>query len=300
MQTLYSLGAMDVDMTGSDAVKGRKILNEKLNQSLDLFTVAVLYVTSVAQYAEQDARQRAAKYLPTLEDKDVNTRIAGNTFLWQILEEPTFKEKIQADKLDRYISPEWIKKLYQELAKTPEYEAYIALPARDAKSEKAIMQFIWEGLIQKNESLQEYFLDEVPGWEDDKEMATMLMQNFFRNPAKTNFLNLLTAEKREYAYDLLRIVLEKEDYTMELITPHLTNWEADRVALIDMLLLRMGICELLYFPTIPPVVTINEYIEVAKQYSTPQSGHFVNAIMDHLLKELTQQDKIHKQERNRK
>jgi N utilization substance protein B len=87
---------------------------------------------------------------------------------------------------------------------------------------------------------------------------------------------------------------------MELIRPKLVNWEAERVAIIDLILLRMGVCELLYFPTIPTKVTINEYIDLAKMYSTPQSGQFVNGVLDNLLKELSNEGKIRKQERGLK
>ena len=84
---------------------------------------------------------------------------------------------------------------------------------------------------------------------------------------------------------------------MELIEPKLKNWDKDRVALIDLLLLRMGVCELSYFPTIPTKVTINEYIDIAKQYSTPQSGQFVNGVLDNILKDLVKADKINKTDR---
>jgi N utilization substance protein B len=94
--------------------------------------------------------------------------------------------------------------------------------------------------------------------------------------------------------------MDKEAFCMELIQPKLNNWDAERVALIDLLLLRMGVCELLYFPTIPTKVTINEFIEVAKMYSTPQSGQFVNGVLDNILKDLERENKIVKQERNRK
>ena len=97
-----------------------------------------------------------------------------------------------------------------------------------------------------------------------------------------------------------RQVLENEDYCIELIPPKLINRDAERVALIDLLLLRMGVCEMLYFPTIPTKVTINEYIEIAKQYSTPQSGQFVNGVLDNMLKDLERENLIRKQERNRK
>ena len=96
---------------------------------------------------------------------------------------------------------------------------------------------------------------------------------------------------------MLHTTLEKEPYTSELIQPKLINWDAERVALIDMLLLKMGVSELLYFPTIPTKVTINEYIEIAKLYSTPQSGQFVNGVLDNVLKDLTKENKIHKEQR---
>ena len=87
---------------------------------------------------------------------------------------------------------------------------------------------------------------------------------------------------------------------MSIVQPKLNNWDAERVALIDLLLLRMGVCEMLYFPTIPTKVTINEYIEIAKMYSTPQSGQFVNGVLDNILKDLEREKKINKEERNRK
>jgi N utilization substance protein B len=86
---------------------------------------------------------------------------------------------------------------------------------------------------------------------------------------------------------------------MELIKPKLKNWDAERVAIIDLILLKMGVAELLYFPTIPTKVTINEYIEIAKNYSTPQSGQFVNGVLDNLLKELVSANKIRKIERTK-
>ena len=81
---------------------------------------------------------------------------------------------------------------------------------------------------------------------------------------------------------------------MELIKPKLMNWDAERIASLDMILMQMGVCEFLYFETIPTKVTINEYIDLAKEYSTPQSGHFVNGILDNIHKELTTENKIHK------
>ncbi len=300
MQTLYTLTTMEPGELEKNKKLGSSILNEKLSRSLDLFTISILYTFRVAQYAEINAMQRASKYLPTAEDLNVSTKIAGNEFMWQVLANQTFAEKIKEAKIEHFVDDEWIKKVYQLLVKTPEYKEYAAKQERSGKEERAIIQFIWEKMILENEQLQEYFSEELPGWEDDREMTLMLMENFFKSNTKINFLNLISSEKSEYAHNLLHTVLEKGSYCMELIQPKLINWDADRVALIDLLLLRMGVCELLYFPTIPTKVTINEYIEIAKQYSMPQSGQFVNGVLDNILKDLTKENLIHKQERTRK
>ncbi len=300
MQTLYALQANTSGTHQANAGKGAEMLDEKLDRTLDIFTVCVLYVIRVAQYAEIDARNRASKYLPTEEDLRVNTKIAGNEFIWKVLENETFKTALKERKLDQYLEINWVKKIYQQLVQKDAYQEYIQIPSREAASEKNIIQLIWEELMRNNEGLIDYFSDELPGWEDDREMIHILMENFFRLSSRINFLALLSPDKKEYAHDLLRTTIEKEEYCKELIQPKLINWDAERVALVDLLLLRMGVCELLYFPTIPTRVTINEYIEISKQYSTLQSGQFVNGVLDNILKELEKENKIHKEQRTRK
>ncbi len=310
MQAIYALDAYAV--TPSEAQKGGqapsteenekngiKVLIEKIQRSSDLFALILLYVAKVAQYAETDARQRASKYLPTQEDMDVNTKIAGNTFLWDLLGNATFQEKVKGDKLERFIDEEWVKKLYGSLLASETYKQYIADQSRNNTTEKQIIQHIWRKEMLDNEDFQEYIGDEWSDWEDDKEMIVMLMDNYFRSHKNVNFLQFISSEKREYATSLLKTVLQKEEYVMELIRPKLKNWDPERVAIIDMILLKMGVAELLYFPTIPTKVTINEYIEIAKNYSTPQSGQFVNGVLDNLLKDLLSANKIRKIERTK-
>lgn len=300
MQTLYTLETMEQGEVEQSKRQGATILNEKLNRSLDLFVISILYTLRTAQYAEIDAHQRASKYLPTKDDLSVSTKIAGNEFLWQILSNQTFTEKVKEAKLEHFVDAEWIKKLYAAFVKTDEYQGYIAENSRSPKTEKSIIKFLWEKQIAANEKMMEHFADELPGWEDDSEMTMMLMDNFFKSGSKVNFLSLISNEKREYAHVLMQTVLDKKDYCMEMIQPKLINWDSERVALVDLLLLRMGLCEFLYFPTIPTKVTINEYIELAKTYSTPQSGQFVNGVLDNILKDLEKDNKIRKQDRVRK
>lgn len=298
MQTLYSVMTQGEEREKESS--RHKLLDEKLSRSMELFTVSILYMLRTAQYAEQDAFQRSSKYLPTEADLHVNTKISGNKFLWQILENESFKAAVESQHLDKMVDQDWIRKLYQALAQAPEYLEYISEENRDNSSEKQIMRFIWEKLMLENENFAEHFNDELQGWEDDKMMLEMLMDNFIKQPKKVNFLQLLSAEKKHYAYSLLDTTIEKEKQLQQLIEPRLANWDPERVALIDTILLRMGVCELLFFPTIPTKVTINEYIDIAKDYSTPQSGQFVNGVLDNVLKDLLRNNQIQKEERFKK
>ncbi len=296
MQTLYTLTSLENSgYNGNDGAS--RMLNDKLEQVLDIFTVAVLYTLRVAQYAETDAANRSFKYLRSNEDLNVSTSIAENSFVMKMLRNASFNEKIKKDKLERFIDEEWVKKIFQQLLKSDAYAKYTSAKEHSPAEDKDIIRHIWEHEMLPNENLLSHFLDELPGWEDDSELIVMLMQNFFTGHSKVNFMDLLSGEKKEYAHELLRVVQEKTDYCMELINPKLKNWDKDRVALIDLLLLQMGVCEFLYFPTIPTKVTINEYIDLAKQYSTPQSGQFINGVLDNILKDLTRENKIQKVDR---
>ncbi len=105
---------------------------------------------------------------------------------------------------------------------------------------------------------------------------------------------MVSNEKWIFAKSLLTTFIEKKEFVLDLIKPKLNNWDAERIAVLDMIIMQLGVCELLYFETIPTKVTINEYIDLAKDYSTPQSGQFVNGILDNIHKEQTAAGKINK------
>ena len=125
-------------------------------------------------------------------------------------------------------------------------------------------------------------------------MMQTLIPAYLNKPGEHSFTEFLSKEKWDFAKSLLQTVIEKKDYSLELIKPKLKNWDADRIASLNLIILQMGVCEFLYFETIPTKVTINEYIDIAKAYSTPQSGQFVNGLLDNIHKELTAANKIEK------
>jgi N utilization substance protein B len=274
--------------------EGSKILKNKIEQSRSLFSYLIYFITEVARYAETDAIQKANKHLPTSLDLNINTKIAGNEILWKILEDKSFIQTIKDGKYEHQINADLLKKTYKDLVSSEQYKDYIEEQSRDKKSEKKILDFILSHLLLPNEDFIQHIEELFINWDDDAELMQTLVLNYFNKPHANSFANILSKEKSDFAFDLLKTVLEKEEYTLELIKPKLKNWDADRIASLDLIILQMGVCEFLYFETIPTKVTINEYIDLAKDYSTPQSGQFVNGLLDNLHKELTTQNKITK------
>jgi N utilization substance protein B len=160
--------------------------------------------------------------------------------------------------------------------------------------EKEILSFIFSDLMLQNEDFISLVEENFINWDDDAEILVVLMTNFLQKPSILNLQQMPDSEKKIFAKELLQTVINKKDHVTELIKARLKNWDPDRIAVLDMILMQMGVCEFLYFPTIPPKVTINEYIDLAKDYSTAQSGHFVNGILDGIHKDLVVQNKIYK------
>lgn len=291
MQSLYALDAFAQPAKPGEPVR---LLQKQFDQSRQLILYILIFITEVARYAETDAKNRAGKHLPSAADLEVNTKIAGNQILWKMLEDTSFAAAVKNDLISKFLDAELVRKTYLELVTTPEYQQYIALQSREYKSEKNILEFIYTNLLITKENFTNHLEEQFNNWDDDCEMAHQLVLQYLNKPGSFNFNELLSTEKWEFAKGLLNTVLEKHDLLVEMIKPKLKNWDPERIAALDMILMQMGVSELLYFETIPPKVTINEYIDLAKEYSTPQSGQFVNGILDNIHKDLVRDNKLHK------
>ena len=291
MQTLYSMESQEDLIKPGEAVR---LLHEHFEQSRQLLVYLIHFLTEVAKYAETDAKTRASKHLPTQKDLEVNTKISGNESLWKILEHNSYNQALKEDKPQLFDHPELRRKIYQQLEATEKYQQYIEVKDRDKKEEKEMLEFIFTGLMLPNEVFTSYVEEKFSNWEDDADMVQLLLLNFLNKPFNFNFQEIISKDKWEFAKTLLETVLDKKEVAMDFIKPKLKNWEPERIAVLDMLLMRMGVCEFLFFETIPPKVTINEYIDIAKEYSTQQSGQFVNGILDNIHKDLVRDDKMHK------
>lgn len=294
MQLVYALEAMDDVKAKNNPVQA---LSKKLEESRELFVYLLHFITQVAQYAEIDAKNRASKHITTKEDLSVNTKIAGNEQLWKVLESGSFRKAVEVTVPKSIDSADWVKKIYLRLVDSEAYQEYIKVENReDKQQEKEILRYIFTDLMLPDEDYLSFVEEHFTNWDDDAEMMSQLMPAYLQKPSAYDLTDMMGAEKWQFARDLLNATLEKEAHLSDLIKPKLKNWDAERIAQLDMILMQMGVAEFLYFDTIPPKVTINEYIDIAKEYSTPQSGQFVNGILDGIHKELVAGDKMHKTE----
>lgn len=297
MQTLYTV-SLESDTTKKPTPE--RILEQHFTDTRTLLVYLTWFLTEVARYSETDAHQKASKHLPTKSDLHVNTKIAGNEYLWRMLEDLALKEQFELVKpqllLKKWQSEDMdmVKKIYQQLAECKPYQDYLNTASRERHEEKKILEFILNDLLLGNEFFLSHIEENFSNWDDDGEMVVQLLVAYINKPGSYNFKEMVSPDKAIFAHDLLRAVIEKKEHLQSLIVPKLKNWDAERIALLDMILMMMGVAEFLYFETIPPKVTINEYIDLAKDYSTAQSGQFVNGILDSIHKDLVLEGKMKK------
>ncbi len=287
MQVLYMV---ETETQGTPA----GLLQKEFDKTRNLFVFLVHLLHQVALYAEVEAGQRASKNLPNASDLTVNTKLAGNSIVWQTMESDNFKKAIELVKPQQWIQDDIVKSIFRQLSETSTYLTYINEQNRDKAKDKDILKFIFGNLIIESENTLEYIAEHFTNWEDEGDVMIGFIMNYLQKPNSVDFLDLVGDEKNKFATDLLKTAIDKKTITEDIIKPKLNNWDPERIAMIDMILLRLGVCELLYFDTIPTKVTINEYIDLGKEYSTEQSGHFVNGILDNIHKEMVASGKIQK------
>lgn len=291
MQTIYTISTLEHETKPGEPTR---LLQKHFDQSRDLLVFLTYFLSEVAGYAEKDAYIRSGKHLPTDEDRNVNTKIAGNELLWKIREDPSFQKESSRSKPDLLADKDLVRKIYNQLIESPQYKQYIRTNDRNPKDEKEILEFILNDLMLHNEVFIGHVEENFMNWDDDADMVLQVLGNVMQKPSSADFKEVISKDKWDFARVLLETVLEKKEHLESYIVPKLKNWDAERIASLDMIIMKMGVAEFLYFETIPPKVTINEYIDIAKEYSTQQSGQFVNGILDNIHKELVQQGKLHK------
>jgi len=296
MQLLYMLNR-DEQLGFPDVVKA---YNDGIWQTYELYIFHLFVMLKVAEQAEKDAVTRAAKLLPSDEDKNFQPRLYTNACMKSLANHTEFLKIVAKYKGNSNLDEDYLRKLYQAFDATPECAAYLALQEPTDDDHRKILLELYRFLCA-HDLFQEITEDRYSNWQDDESLVVGAIKKTVKAmPLSGSFYQEFEPSDetvREFGEQLLRKTCQEDQELFTLIDPTLKNWDAERVAVLDMIMLKMALCELLFFPTIPTKVTLNEYVELSKTYSTDKSKEFINGILDRLMKKLVKEERIQKEGR---
>lgn len=302
MQNLYAYHQNEKLQIGG----ALKNLQRSVDATYQLYAFVLLNIRYVAHYAEKQKKIKEQKLLAKDTDKAISLRICTeNPLIARLHTDESLLEVVKAKKLTSYIDTNIVKDLFKKLQATEAYQQYIEVEKLSKSTHTKIIDTMYREVLMEYEPFTSLLEDLFINWQDDKKAIetniNFMLKNFGRikNSNKFRFINYPRDWKERLAFsqDLLQKSIEKDNELEKMVVPQLKNWEIERVTKIDIILIKMALCEFLYFSTIPIKVTLNEYIDVSKMYSTPKSKDFINGILDKLMKILQSEGKIVKQGR---
>ncbi len=300
VKVLQSLYAYHQSNSG-DIKQHEKNLLQSIDKVYEMYIWMLSLISEVTNYAETDAEERANKHLPTAEDLNANVKILGNRFVLSLLKNKEYLAGLKKYKVAWDFEPELVKSLFIILKNADEYKEYLAKTGDTIQTDKDIIKFIFKKVILKSSISEQVFEDMFLYWPVDKDVLQALIAKTFKNFAYDDFEQNKLAEvtgnweeDREFIVELFEQSIRHNNDYQQLITSKTQNWEPDRIAMMDTLLMKMAIAEFANFNSIPVKVTINEYLEISKEFSTPKSNSFINGILDKILADLKAQNKINK------
>ncbi len=293
MQSIYAMQQSQSD----DIVKEEKFLKYSILKMFDLYVLNLLLINEVQKLAAKKIALSKKKILATKEDLIPNTKFLNNRLINTIQESVSLISYCEINKLKNWeVDDEYVKIIYDELLNSKIYKNYLDTVEDSFNVDRSFVIDFFTEIIAPNEKLAEYFEDKMITWVDDIPFVnTWVLKTLSKSKNNTNFImGSLYKDKddEEYVSKLFtKTILKLKEYEKE-ISERTPNWETDRIADIDMILIKMAIAEFLNFPSIPVKVTINEYIEISKDYSTEKSSYFINGVLDKISKEFERDQKI--------
>jgi N utilization substance protein B len=271
-----------------------------IQKSYDLYHYLFTLVLEIANYAENRIEIRRNKHQPTHEDLHPNTKFISNHLLQQLRENRQLKTYTEQKKLGWGNYPELIKDLYLFMEESDFYIEYMEDPTRSYVDDRKFIDKLFNKIILVAEDLYLVLEEQSIYWNDDMEFIVSMISKTLKkfneySGSDTRLMPMFKDEEdREFAKNLIRKSIINHDELQSMIKEHSKNWDVERIAFMDILIMQLAITEFLYFPSIPTKVTLNEYIELSKYYSTEKSRNFINGILDKTLKDLKNLGKVNK------
>ncbi|WP_081209401.1 transcription antitermination protein NusB [Salegentibacter sediminis] len=297
MQSLYAFNQSQNDKLATE----EKFLIKSMEEMYDLFLLQLSLITEIRHKAETFLEKSQQKHLATTEDKDPNRKFLNNRVFALLNDHEGLQEALEDRKITHWkMDDEYAAIIWEELRQSDMYETYMETRESSFKEDKDFIIRVFKEIIAPNEKLYDYLGDKKLTWLDDLPLVNTailkLLQKLKDKPGHSfNLPKLFKSEDdKDFAKELFRKTYLNDEMLADEMLGKTPNWDKDRIAEIDMLLIKMAICEFLKFPSIPVKVTINEYLELAKEYSTPKSSIFINGVLDKLSKEYAENGKLNK------
>jgi N utilization substance protein B len=297
LQSIYAFNQSE----NQDLDKQEKFLWYSIDQMLDLYLLMLQLLVALRDHATTYMEISQQKHLATDIEKNPSRCFVDNKLIDLISKDPSLEKVIKNKKLNYWkTDDEYVRIIFKSLIEQEWYTQYLAKEESTFADDKNFVIRMYKEVIAPNEKLYEYLEDKRLTWIDDFPIVNTVMVKMLSKLTKKNYGSILipelykNEEDRDYALQLLRKVILNDDKLSKEIEGKTPNWDTERIAELDMIILKMGISEFLNFPSIPVRATINEYLEISKEYSTPRSSLFINGILDKLVKEFTEANKIKK------
>lgn len=296
MQVLYASNR-DASLKEGEVVKEYW---KKIEDSFELLLFSLYCILQITKSASDDYEKRQTKHLPTDLDKVFKPKIWDNLMIQGLVKNGFINQKFEKAGFAQKVDKDQFKTIYNEFAKQEPYLDYIAKETTDEDTLEILLELF--RFSRKNEIFVEMIEDQYANWEDDKSLIIGAIKKVLKSLPSDgkdvimeHYPDQETTE--EYGAFLLSKCLSEDAFFLGLIEPVLQNWDAERVAVLDMIMIKMAICEFLYCQTIPAKVTLNEYVELAKTYSTSKSREFINGILDRMMQDFKSKNLIIKEGR---
>ncbi|MFZ6052435.1 transcription antitermination factor NusB [Halocola ammonii] len=294
LQSLYAYyQSVDKDM--------KKTENEMfhgIEKMYHMYLYLLLLIVEMQGAAIEKIEAGKNKRLPSEEDLHPNTRFVTNAPLRVLANSKTLKKAAESEKINWSENPDLIKKEFRTLIETDEYKEYMESSERGFHHDRIYLIRFFKKHLVNFEMLQDWFEEKSIFWNDDLDLvASMVIKTIKSIDEKSDDLELLPLwkeDEKEFVTKLFRnSIVHGEEYS-KMIDEFTKNWELDRIAIMDIILMKMAIAEAITFKNIPLKVTLNEYIELSKYYSTPKSHGFLNGVLDKLFAKLKDEGAIKK------
>ncbi|MDG2193855.1 MAG: transcription antitermination factor NusB [Polaribacter sp.] len=293
MQSVYAM----ITSKANDLIKEEKFLTYSNQKLLDLYVLQLQLMVEVQKFATNKLKISKQKHLATNEDLNPNTKFIDNKVIGSLLNSTSLTTYVIDKKLDNWKEKdEYVAIIWAKLEKSTLYKEYMNSEENSFKFDKNFTLNFFKEIIAPEEKLSEYYEDETISWLDDIPFVnTWVVKTLSRVKKDHEFVVgklYKDSDDEEFVLDLFRKVMLNHSSFEKEISNKTPNWETERIADIDMILMKMAICEFLNFSSIPVRVTINEYIEIAKDYSTSKSSYFINGVLDKISKDLSKEKRL--------